>query len=77
MRKNKIFNNNINNCIELDLILVIRRTTKTHFLVVHSHFLGVEDTWTRRFSYPVEGSPLGLGPCAIFTLYTAKGAVKY
>ena len=34
----------------IDKILVVIRTTRHQFLVVHSHFLVVADTWTRRFS---------------------------
>ena len=32
--------------------LVVRRTTTSHFLVVITHFLVVEDTRTREFCYP-------------------------
>ena len=36
--------------------LVVRRTTKSQYLVVLTHFLVVEDTRTREFCYP--GYPL-------------------
>ena len=32
--------------------LVVRRTTTSHFLVVLTHFLVVEDKRTRKFCYP-------------------------
>ena len=32
--------------------LVVRRTTRSQFLVVLTHFLVVEDTRTRKFCYP-------------------------
>ena len=37
--------------ITMEKFLVVIRTTRNHFLVIHSHFLGVEDMWTHRFSY--------------------------
>ena len=38
--------------VMVEKFLVVMKTTRNHFLVGHSHFLVVEDTWTRRFSYP-------------------------
>ena len=39
--------------------LVVRRTTRSEFLVVLIHFMVVEDTRTREFCYPAgPGSPV-------------------